>query len=63
QALRGHGEEVWEGFTRGREGTLWYYQKVVEALSEGWNSELLEELRAEVAGFLTEAGASRASRA
>ncbi len=63
QALRKEGDVVWERFTRGREGTLWYYGKVVEALSRGWNHDILAELRAEVAGLLAEAGASRAAPA
>ena len=31
--LRMHGEEVWERFQGQREGTLWYYDAVADALS------------------------------
>jgi len=63
RALRTEGEKIWERFTRGRAGTLWYYGKVVEALSRGWDGEILAELRAEVAGLLAEAGATQGAPA
>lgn len=41
---RTHGEQVWERFRGGREGTLWYYRAVVEILCQRWPSPLTEEL-------------------
>lgn len=32
---RAHGEAVWEKFTGGREGTLWFYRAVLDALQSG----------------------------
>jgi len=42
------GDAIWDRFTATREQTLWYYCAVVEALAEGWDHPLLDELRAEV---------------
>lgn len=39
------GDEVFLRFAGKKEGTLWYYGAVVDALSEGWESPLLDELR------------------
>lgn len=44
----GPGEALWTRFKTGREGQLWYYGEVVEALGEGWSHPLLEELRGAV---------------
>ena len=46
--LRDHktiGDEIFLRFAGKKEGTLWYYGAVVEALSEGWESPLLDELK------------------
>ena len=47
--LRTIGEELWERFTGKKEGSLWYYGAVVDALGEGWAHPILEELRETVA--------------
>ena len=46
--LRLHGPRTLDRFTAGREGTLWYYASVAEALSDGWHHWLPTELRATV---------------
>ena len=38
------GEALWDRFTGGREGTLWYYRAVVEAFRATWPSPLVDEL-------------------
>lgn len=38
------GESTWERFKGGREGTLWYYRSVVEALRQAESTPLVEEL-------------------
>jgi (p)ppGpp synthase/HD superfamily hydrolase len=42
--LRVHGEEVFERFAGGREGTLWYYRALVEAFRQAGTNPLIEEL-------------------
>ncbi len=42
------GNAVFQRFTGGLEGTLWYYGAVLDALGDGWESPLLRRLRAEV---------------
>ncbi len=49
------GAAVWERFTGGRDGTLWYYGAVTVALANGWDHPLLGSLRAEVEGMNAEA--------
>lgn len=51
------GPALWARFTGGRDGSLWYYREVVDALGHGWQHPLHERLRAEVRQLLTEAGA------
>ena len=41
---RALGEAVWERFTGGREGTLWYYRALVEVLQATGPSALADEL-------------------
>jgi (p)ppGpp synthase/HD superfamily hydrolase len=38
------GQVVWERFTGGRDGTLWYYRALVDTFREFGNSFLLDEL-------------------
>jgi GTP pyrophosphokinase len=38
------GESLWECFKGGKEGTLWYYQAVLEALRKAGDMPILEEL-------------------
>lgn len=42
--LEAVGPEVWNRFNGGREGTLWYYRAVAEAIAEGWDHPLAREL-------------------
>jgi (p)ppGpp synthase/HD superfamily hydrolase len=42
--LREDGEEVWDRFKAGKEGTLWYYRSLVAAFREHGNSALSDEL-------------------
>ncbi len=39
------GGVLWERFNGGKEGTLWYYEKVIESLGNGWDAVILNELR------------------
>ena len=41
---RRQGEAVWQCFRGGREGTLWYFRAVIEALRQAGNGPLVEEL-------------------
>ena len=41
---RQHGDRVWERFTGGRDGTLWYYRALVTALQAVAVTPLIEEL-------------------
>ena len=38
------GEKLWWRFHGGREGTLWYYRTVTDALRESGTSSFIEEL-------------------
>ncbi|MCB9682029.1 MAG: bifunctional (p)ppGpp synthetase/guanosine-3',5'-bis(diphosphate) 3'-pyrophosphohydrolase [Alphaproteobacteria bacterium] len=49
------GPVVFDRFTAGRDGTLWYYRAVVEALGHGWSHPLLDRLAAEVDGLHADA--------
>jgi (p)ppGpp synthase/HD superfamily hydrolase len=42
--LRRYGNTVWGRFNGGREGTLWYYRRLVQIYSEAGPSFLVEEL-------------------
>jgi (p)ppGpp synthase/HD superfamily hydrolase len=53
------GEPLWARFTGGREGTLWYYRGVVEALRYGGETALIRELDAIVTQLEIATGASR----
>jgi (p)ppGpp synthase/HD superfamily hydrolase len=43
--LRSQGPATLDRFRGGREGTLWYYREVTDALGSGWDHWLLGELR------------------
>ena len=43
------GEDVWERFNGGREGTLWYYRAIADALAAGGTSPIGQELGRTVA--------------
>jgi GTP pyrophosphokinase len=54
---RALGEAVWERFTGGREGTLWYYRSLVEIFRATGPSALAEELERvvlEIEGLVSE---------
>ena len=42
--LRAVGEDLWDRFTGGKEGTLWYYRALVEAYAEAGANPVVEEL-------------------
>jgi (p)ppGpp synthase/HD superfamily hydrolase len=52
------GESLWQRFSGGRAGTLWYYQAVSDALAQGWEHPILEELKDAVGHLMAEAHAS-----
>lgn len=43
-SLQRDGSKTWDAFTGGREGTLWYYDAVYDALAQDWNHAILAEL-------------------
>ncbi len=42
--LRIHGDAVWDRFAGGKQGTLWYYQALVEEFRKADDNELVQEL-------------------
>ena len=46
--LEVQGADTWDAFTGKRDGTLWYYHAVLDALSDGWTSNLLVVLKREI---------------
>ena len=42
--LRSLGDDLWDRFTGGKEGTLWYYRALVEAYKEAGTNPVVEEL-------------------
>lgn len=54
--LRAHGAAVWESFSGGREGTLWYYRAMRDALAADWRHPLLGELDDALAELVALAG-------
>ncbi len=44
-----HGESLWDRFSGGRAGTLWYYRAVADALASALPGPLLQKLEAAVA--------------
>lgn len=41
--LQYHGDAAWGKFKGGKEGTLWYYQCLLEIFQERWNTPLVNE--------------------
>ncbi|MCA9616206.1 MAG: HD domain-containing protein [Myxococcales bacterium] len=39
------GDSTWSRFNASKEQSLWYYRSLVDALAEGWEHPLVEELR------------------
>ncbi len=56
--LRRQGHDVWAKFNGGREGTLWYYRRLIEAYRLAGPSLLAEELARVVAELERLAGAA-----
>lgn len=56
------GEALWERFSAGRDGTLWYVQAAVEALGDGWDHPILRELAEAVERLRTAAGEAPSTR-
>jgi (p)ppGpp synthase/HD superfamily hydrolase len=46
--LKERGAEAWDAFKGGRDGTLWYYHAIVDALENGYAARSLEVLKDEV---------------
>ena len=42
--LRSSGDELWQRFNGGKEGTLWYYRALVEAFETAGSNPIVEEL-------------------
>ncbi|NNE44711.1 MAG: HD domain-containing protein [Gemmatimonadetes bacterium] len=57
--LHEEGDAVWSRFHGGREGSLWYFAAVADALADGWSHPLLDELRRVVARLQREVEAPR----
>jgi (p)ppGpp synthase/HD superfamily hydrolase len=47
--LRRLGDALWARFNGGRDGTLWYYAAVLDALASDWEHPILDDLRDAVA--------------
>ena len=50
--LRQHGDQVWDRFRGKRDGSLWYYEAVADALLRRWRSPLTRDLQREVEELL-----------
>ena len=50
--LREHGDEVWERFQGKRDGTLWYYEAVADALHRRYRAPITRDLQREVDALL-----------
>jgi (p)ppGpp synthase/HD superfamily hydrolase len=46
---RSVGAAVWSRFRASREDTLWYFGAMIDALADGYDGEIVDELRAELA--------------
>jgi hypothetical protein len=42
--LRSLGDDLWQRFNGGKEGTLWYYRALVEAFEAAGSNPVVEEL-------------------
>jgi GTP pyrophosphokinase len=58
KGLRRHGRAIWSGYNAPGDQQVWYYRSVLEALAQGWEHPILEELRGQVATFEAEVAAS-----
>jgi (p)ppGpp synthase/HD superfamily hydrolase len=57
--LEEYGEETWTRFNGGRQGSLWYYQSLVEIFQESESGQMLREFSRVVAEIHRLAGSSR----
>jgi (p)ppGpp synthase/HD superfamily hydrolase len=57
--LEEYGEETWTRFNGGRQGSLWYYQSLVEIFQESESGQMLREFSRVVAKIHRLAGSSR----
>ena len=60
--LRAVGDDLWDRFTGGKEGTLWYYRALVDAFRAVDSSPLVEELERTVAELELLSGNHRLAR-
>jgi len=60
--LRSLGDKLWDRFTGGKEGTLWYYRALVEAYAEVGSNPVVEELDKVVREIETLAGRDGAAK-
>jgi GTP pyrophosphokinase len=56
------GEDLWKIFNGGRDGTLWYYRAIADALAEAGESAVVSELRRTVERLEELAGAAAPPR-
>ncbi len=42
--VRANGDAIWSRFAGGKDGSLWYYRALVDALRDGWSHPLVDEL-------------------
>jgi len=49
---RHHGEDIWERFQGKRDGTLWYYEEVADALARRYRQAITRDLVEEVGTLL-----------
>lgn len=50
---REHGEEIWDRFQGRRDGTLWYYETVADALMRRYRAQLTRDLQDDVDALLS----------
>lgn len=50
------GDAVWERFTGKRNGTLWYYHEIRNALGDGWDHPILRELDSAIRALNPQSG-------
>lgn len=58
---RAEGEDIWERFQGKRDGTLWYYDAVADALLRHYRAPITRDLRREVDELLALAGTDGAA--
>lgn len=43
-ALASGNSHIWKQFKGGRDGTMWYYENIIDALKTGWEHPIVKEL-------------------